>query len=198
MRLPIAMAAVLLLPAAAAAQGVAFGVKGGVNLAGQQVSGTGAPSPSMRIGPIAGGFVTLPLGRRFGLDVEGLYSSKGAKVTALGIETTVQIDYFEVPVLLRVNFGEGSRRYFVAGGIAPAVRLRAKARTPFSGSTEEIDVADEVERFDAGVSGAGGVEAGRFVFDARYTFGFTNADANAPAGSRTRNHALAVTAGVRF
>jgi hypothetical protein len=193
-----AAAMMLVIPATAAAQGFGVGAKGGVSLATQDMSGTDAPSTGMRVGPVAGGFVTLPLVSWLGLQVEGLYESKGAKVSAFGIDTTLQIDYFEVPLLARMTFGEKPRRYFVDGGAVPALRLRATARTPFAGATEDIDVADQVERFDVGVAAGGGMESGRLVFDARYTFGLRNIDADPTAGSRTRNRAFTVTAGFRF
>jgi hypothetical protein len=123
---------------------------------------------------------------------------KGATLDVLGIGSTVKIDYLEVPILARVRLGSGRRHYHVDGGVAPAVRLRARAATAFSGATEELDIADTVERVDLGVAGGGGVVVGAFSIDGRYTFGVRDIDADKSDSSRTKNRALAVTAGYRF
>ena len=92
----------------------------------------------------------------------------------------------------------GTRGYYAVGGATMSVLLRARARTKFSGSTEDVDVADQVERFDFGVTAGGGVEIGRLIIDGRYTFGLTDIDKDTTDASHTKNRALSVTAGVRF
>jgi hypothetical protein len=184
---------------ASLAQDRGLGVKGGVVLATQQITGaTGTPSLTMRVAALAGAFYTLPLGSWLGVQVEGDYVMKGAKLDTLGIKTTEQIDYFEVPVLARVRLGGGNHHYYVAGGAAPAFRVRARASTDFSGSTEEIDIANQVERVDFGIAGGGGAVFGRWDVDARYTFGVRDIDADKTDALHTRNRALAFTAGFRF
>jgi hypothetical protein len=196
--LQLALLLVLMSGSPTFAQDGGIGVKGGVNFATQQLTGTGAPSPTMRIAAVVGGFVTLPLSSWLSVQGEGLYTMKGAKITVSGIESTLQLDYLEVPVLARVRLGSGHRHYYVAGGVAPAFRLRARAATTFSSSTEEIDVADQVERFDLGVVAGGGMQAGALVFDARYTFGIRDIDTDKSDNSHTKNRAVTVTAGFRF
>ncbi len=196
--LPIACLALAAGAAPSLAQDSGFGVKGGVNLANQELTGSGAPSTSMRVAAVAGGFLTLPLGSWLAVQAEGLYTMKGAKVSVSGIDSTLQIDYLEVPLLARVRLGSGHRHYYVAGGVAPAFRVRARAATTFSTSTEELDVSDQVERFDLGVAAGGGMQAGALVIDARYTFGLRDIDTDKTDSSRTKNRTIAVTAGFRF
>ncbi len=191
----LALVAILACATPCLAQDRGLGVKGGVNLASQHTDGSDS-SLDARTGLVAGAFWTLPLTSWLGVQVEGLYSMKGARVNFEGVKSTLQLDYFEVPVLARVPFGGGHRRYFVAGGPSLGLRLRARTRTKFSGATEDIDVADQVERLDVGIAGGGGVELGSLVIDARYTYGLTDIDKDEAA--KTRNRAIAVTAGFRF
>jgi hypothetical protein len=180
-----------------AAQGHPLGVKGGVSIATQQTEINGErTSFDSRVGAVAGAFWTLPLGSRLDLQVEGLYTMKGARLSFRGIESTFALDYIEVPVLVRARFGSGRTRYYAAGGPSTAFRVRARMRTPFNGSVEERDVADQVEEVDFGIAAGGGVEIGRLVVDGRYTFGLTDVDTDTT--SKTRNRAIAVTAGFRF
>ena len=193
----LACAAYLAAAVPALAQGQSIGVKGGVSIATQATTGEGGgPSLDSRIGAVAGGFWTLPLGSWLDLQAEGLYVMKGARLTFSGIESTFALDYLEVPVLARVRAGSGHRRYYAAGGPAFGFRLRARTRTAFSGSTEEIDVADQVEPIDIGIAAGGGMEFGRLIIDGRYSYGLSDIDKD--ASSKTRNRAIAVTAGYRF
>ena len=194
-----ACVAVLTSASSAAAQDGGIGVKGGIVVASQHNSGTdAASSPGSRAGAVAGGFVVLPVASWLSLQAEGLYASKGARSVLLGIASTLQIDYLEIPVLARVRIGGGRLHYYAAGGIAPALRLRARTRTAFSGAVEEIDVADQVERLDLAVAGGGGVVVGRWDVDVRYTYGLRDVDADRTDSITTKNRALAVTAGFRF
>jgi len=187
----------LLAAAPAIAQGQHFGVKGGVSIATQQTDTNGdGTSFDSRVGAIAGGWYTLPLASWLDVQVEGLYTAKGARLDFRGIKSTFVLDYLEVPALARVRFGSGHVRYYAAGGPSTAFRLRAKTRTPFAGSVEETDVADQVEQIDFGIAAGGGVEIGRLIVDGRYTYGLTDIDKD--ASSTTKNRAIAVTAGFRF
>lgn len=171
-----------------------LGVKGGIGIANQYTDG--GPSLDARVGVVAGAFYTLPIVSWLDVQAEGLYTMKGSQLTFQGIASTLALDYFEIPVLARVRFGSGRTRFYVAGGLSPAFRVRAKARTAFSGSTEEFDVSDQIERVDVGVTAGGGAEIGRLIVDARYTHGLSDIDANERA--KTTNRAIALTGGFRF
>ena len=188
--------AVLVCAASVSAQGFGFGVKGGVNLADEVITGDNNPPPlDWRVGIVAGGFVRLPLAPWVGLQAEGLYAQKGAKLDVQGVNSTIQLDYAEIPVLLHVRF---AHRYYVAGGPSMAFAVRAKARSSFSGAATEIDIMDEIKRFDFGVAMGGGVEFGSLVVDGRYTLGLTDIDKDTSDSTKTKNRAISITAGFRF
>ena len=177
------------------AQGLHVGVKGGLNVANNDVSDTEGASFDPRLGIVAGGFVTLPVTSWLDLQAEGLYSEKGSRVQAGGGEAKLILNYFEVPVLGRVRLG---RIFYAAAGPSMAFRLQAKSRVRFSGSTEEVDVSEQVEQFDFGVAMGGGVQLGVLIIDGRYTLGLTDVDKDKTDSSTIKNRAISVTAGFRF
>jgi hypothetical protein len=185
--------------AIANAQGLEFGAKGGVSVATQMTTpaATGA-SYGYRAGLLAGGFVTVPLSSWIDVEADGLYASKGATLTILGLKSTAALDYFDVPVVARVKRGGAHRRYFAEGGASIAVRLRARAKTSFSGSIEDVDVSDQFERLDYGIVAGGGLEMSRLVIDGRYTYGLADVDKDKTDATTTKNSAFSVSVGVRF
>lgn len=177
-----------------------LGVKGGVNLATQKTSGDNAGDDGLTSSPglVAGVFMTFPLGW-IEFQPEALYSVKGAKVDESAFTSKVLIDYLEVPMLARVSRRGGGRLgFYVAGGPYAAFRLRARTRTQFGGATEEIDISEQVERIDFGVTAGGGVEWGPWVFDGRYSHGLKDIDKETGDGIKLTNRAVTITAGFRF
>jgi hypothetical protein len=177
------------------AQGIHFGVKGGLNAADHAVSDAGDASFDSRLGIVVGGFVTLPIASWLDLQAEGLYAEKGSRLKAGGGEVKLIVNYVEIPVLARVRL---ARIFYAAAGPSMAFRTQAKARARFSGSTEETDISEQVEQFDFGVGMGGGLELGPLVIDGRYTLGLTDIDKDKTDSSTMKNRAISVTAGIRF
>ena len=197
MRLPAALAAILLCCSAPAfAEGFQMGVKGGINFADVKFNQSG--TTSARWFPLVGAFAILPPHWGVSLQPEVLYSMKGARLGGKGAPTSLMLDYLEMPMLGRVSMTAFGRRIYVVGGPAFGLRVRARTRAEFSGVTEEIDISDELRRFDLGIAGGGGVELGALVFDARYTFGLTDIDKDKTDGAKARNRVFSLTGGWRF
>jgi hypothetical protein len=198
--LVVACAFGLLFTETAAAQGRSLGVKGGVNLATQRNSGSDDDiALTSRVGLVGGVFVTLPLFGALELQPEGLVTSKGTRLDFAGVKASLVADYAEVPVLVRFSRrGTGTFNYYVAGGPAVAFLLRARSRTEFAGATEEIDISDQVNRFDFGVAMGGGIEIGSIVIDGRYTLGLQDIDKDKSDAVKTTNRAVSLTVGFRF
>jgi hypothetical protein len=198
MRIPASILVVVLCSATSAlAQGVTVGAKGGVNFATVDFAAAGDASKG-RWSPLAGAFVVLPIHWGIALQTEGLYTQKGGRLHGTAVDSSLLLDYFEIPVLARVSMNAfGGKLYFV-GGPCPAFRLRARTRTEFNGATEEIDVASAVKRFDLGVAGGAGMEFGSLVVEGRYTFGLTDVNKDPTDAAPSKNRAISVTAGWRF
>ena len=191
---------ILVCGSPALAQIPGLGVKGGINLATQKTSGEDGGDDGLKSLPalVAGVFMTFPIASWLEFQPEALYSVKGSKFEDEAFVSKVLIDYLEVPMLARVSRRGGRLGYYAAGGPYVALRLRARTRTEFSGATEELDIAEDVERLDFGVSAGGGVEWRSFVFDARYSHGVKDLDADRSDEIKVTNRAITLTAGFRF
>ena len=174
---------------------MSFGAKAGVNYANLSFDGEGSVPTSGRVGLLAGGFVTIPLPGWVTAQAEVIYTVKGASVDIAGIDSHFIVDYVEVPLLARFSI---RRNLYAAVGPSMAFRLSAKTRTAFGGSTEELDLKDDVKDFDLGVVGAFGLEWRRWVFDGRYTHGVSDIDADTTDDVTVRNRVFSFSVGIRF
>ncbi len=201
MRLIATLIALLVVCSSSAfAQGVRKGVRGGVNFTTTKTAGedqSGAVDWQLR--GVFGGFMTWRALSWIELQPEVLYAMKGSKGEEFGIVAKLLLDYIEVPVLARISRGgAGARSWYVVGGPSFGYLLRAKTRADFGSSTEEIDVIDEVERFDFGIVAGGGIEFGRIVVDGRYTHGLSDIDKDTSDDVKVTNRAVSVTVGFKF
>lgn len=187
---------------AAQAQGVAFGVKGGVNFSTIALDdGDEDIEFTSRTGFVGGLFVVWPANARFALQLEGLYSQNGAEFEEAGVEAQLKFDYVQVPVVVRASTARNSSgaAFHVFGGPSLGIRLNAKSAASFEGESFDEDVSEDVEKIDIGVVAGAGAEFGRIVVDGRYTWGLRNLNNNPGQGDPTiKNRAFAVMAGVRF
>jgi hypothetical protein len=88
----------------ASAQDFHLGIEGGANLSSLVGSGAGTgTSNSTKLGIVGGGFLSLNFGPNFAVRPEILYEQKGSQVS--GTTTTTELDYLEVPVLLKFGLG---------------------------------------------------------------------------------------------
>ena len=183
---------------AAAQESVTFGIKGGLNITSANVEAVGFDiSPDSRAGLVAGLFVHYPLREQVGLQIEGLYSQKGAKVDDLGIDVDLRLDYVEIPVLGRFGLraSEDAIVHIVAG---PAFAFKVH---------DSLDVGDffgfdeiDIKPFDAGIAIGGGVTFRNVVVDARYTHGLVNINDEDLLDDflEVKNRAFSVTVGWQF
>ena len=101
----------LLAPAAAGAVSIEKGVKAGVNLASFRGDFADIADPNLKAGFVGGAFVAFGFAPDLAIQVEGLFSMKGAKLPWVRVdlegnpvrpdESSVSLSYLEVPVLLR-------------------------------------------------------------------------------------------------
>ncbi|MFY0654812.1 MAG: PorT family protein [Cyclobacteriaceae bacterium] len=99
-KLGVLAALCLLVVFSSNAQGVGFGLKGGLNMA--KLSGDGLSDPSNRTGMHFGAYVRIKMGG-IGLQPEAYYSMQGTKLSAGTVKETIDANYLNVPVLLRFN-----------------------------------------------------------------------------------------------
>jgi outer membrane protein with beta-barrel domain len=194
----LAVVAVAVMTASsAAAQEMTYGVKGGVNFANLRFDDAEDTSFDDRIGLAAGGYVTIPLAGRLSVQPEVLFSQKGAKFDELGARGRLELDYLDVPVLMRYSFGRW-RGFHVFGGPSIGLKLKARAVAEFAGEEDETDIGDDVETIDFGVAAGAGIEIGRFTIDGRYVLGLSNVNAVEAEQAKIRTRVYAGMVGFRF
>jgi hypothetical protein len=147
------------------AQGVSGGVKLGLNLANQTISAEGMTvSPSFRTSIHAGGYVTVMVSEKFGVQPEILYSGQGAKNGNFSFKA----NYITVPVLLRWNF---TPLFSIHAG--PQMGILMSAKEEFNGESE--DVKDDYKSTDIGIAAGLGIDLPMGLnFGFRFVKGMSN------------------------
>ena len=199
-RVVICLPAVMLLmvPSTVAAQGISYGVKGGINFASLSFDPSEDINTGTRIGIAAGGFVALPLGSRLTIQPEGLFSQKGEKADLDGVVAKLELDYIEVPVLLKYAITQGaSRSFHVFGGPSMAFKVRSRATASFGGTTVETG-EENIKDTDFGVVFGAGMDFGKWSVDGRYTMGLADINNDESDDTKIRTRTISVLAGIRF
>ncbi|MCG8467541.1 MAG: PorT family protein [Gemmatimonadetes bacterium] len=102
----------------AAAQ-VAIGIRGGVNFADVTSEQFEFGRPGGRRAFTGGGFLNISGTARYSLQLELLYSQKGISILGLGGSAVANVDYIDIPILLRVRLRDDHDRvrpYLFGGG----------------------------------------------------------------------------------
>ncbi len=200
-----AAALLLTLPASGRAQGeIDWGVKGGLNMTG--LRGGHGQYDSKR-GVVAGAYGVFEFAPEFGIEIDALFSMKGAKFPVLGRdaggnlvqvgESFLVLDYIEVPILARLNapaYGRLSPHVY----FGPTIAIKVGARAIEQGlSARDLD---NVRSLDSGLAAGASVDlalgAHKLVLDGRFGLGLTNAfDSSQPD---LKNDSFSLMAGVSF
>ncbi len=200
------MMASLLLVAAPAMAETRVGAAGGVSMA--DMSGVDEGFLSSRGGWGASGVVELDLTQNLALASRPSYAQKGTSGPFLGVPgevaTRMDLDYFEIPLLVKVSAGsKGVRPYLIAG---PSLGLRHRAvayNSEFdvyglsTGPETREDIEQDIEpiefSFNAGVGV--GLNVGRTYsfLEGIWSWGLT--DVTKAAGTR-KNTSVQLRVGV--
>ncbi len=178
---------------------LSLGLRGGLNFGNVYTTDAlNALTPDFQYinGPSIAGVLEYGFSDNFAFQTELAYTRKGFKTNVgtdinlfnvplpVGVTAESRFNYFEVPLLAKVKFGdEVVHGYITAGptfGYASSGRLvtRANALIEFKVSDTNINLdAINYERFEVGGSVGAGIgfntSFGELFADARYTHGFT-------------------------
>jgi opacity protein-like surface antigen len=155
-------------------------------------------SAKSQTGFTAGAFYGIRLAGPLHVDIEGLFTTKGAKYDLEDLENRIRLTYLEVPVLARVGvFRAGRTTGYVSGGPSFAFKLKEVQEE----DGEETPRSNDAKKYDVGFAFGGGVSFGRWIVDARYTLGVTDivdVEAQFSGPSTAKNRFFALTAGYRW
>lgn len=167
-----------------------------------------------RVGFNGGIFINKSLVGPFSLQPEAHYSQTGVKYTVSNSSATVSaalnVDYVEIPVLLRMDFGKGSPLHpFIYGGPGGAFRISCDISTITSATTVKTGCAenttstskDPIEKYDVSAIGGAGLSLsglGRsFALSARYSHGLSKITTET-TGAAPKNSVFSVQMAIGF
>jgi hypothetical protein len=182
----LSTAIILLLASAAAhAQHVNIGIKGGFNL--YTISSDNDINYDMKAGFHAGLIGHIHFTKQFALQPEVLYSTEGAKYTFLSINHTLKLNYINVPLMFQYMFNNGFR---LEAGPQAGFLMSAKSET----NNTKADVKNSFKKVDfAAGAGIGYVHTScGWGVDARYNFGLGNINENSSVKSMNQGFQLGV------
>jgi hypothetical protein len=189
------------------AQELAVGLVAGFNFATLGVEDDEGADLDPRTGIGIGAHGYLQLKRELGLVAELRYSQKGAKVAVGEARETRQLDYLELPVLVRYEVpttAAGTVEPHIAGGFALGFEVGCRFHAESGGVTVTVgcdEVGLETKGVDLGFMFQGGfdilVGPGALMLDVAYNFGITNINDVSDEGS-VKNRMLYLTAGYKY
>ncbi len=194
----VAAAFTLLLGTPAMAQSVQGGIKGGVSFSTlnglTEVIDDGAGiDVDQRTNWLVGGFVKVNFGRFVAVQPEVLYVRKGAKAVLTGLVTEsvkFNLDYIDIPVLLRLQTGQDTGFYVLAG---PSFGINVAAESESGSGTE--DISEDINN-DTGLVVGAGFDLAHILIEGRYTQSLTNVSRE--SGPKVKHRAVSILFGVRF
>jgi hypothetical protein len=185
---------------------ISFGVKAGldfsrfsgadVNALAQNASSSPSAELKSKVGFAGGAFLGVGVGGSWAIQPEFLYVMKGTKVDAAQGGGNINLNYFEIPVLLKLNLlpAKSAVNPFVFAGPS----LSFKTGTKFT--SKDVDQNYQARSADYGLVLGTGLDIQKFSLDVRYDLGFQN-PIKAPQGKYTpsvHNGTVLVLVGYRF
>jgi Outer membrane protein beta-barrel domain len=174
------------------AQGISGGLKLGLNLANQTIKSSDmgfTASPSFRPSIHAGGYLTVMLNEKFGIQPEVLYSGQGYKQNG----GTLAMDYITIPVLFRYNFTP-----IFSAHLGPQMGFLMSAKAKYDGADEE-DMKDYFKGSDIGIAGGVNIDLPMGLnFAARFVKGVSNIIEEDSGDLKYKNYNLQLSVGYKL
>lgn len=178
--LMLSLALAALTAGQVAAQSFDLGVEAGANfstLVGSDATTLNSGNAlNSKLGFVGGGYLCLNFGTSFGIRPELLYEQKGAAIS--GTSTTTELDYIEIPVLLK--FGLGTPVFNPSILLGPSFAWNTVAQ----GGGVNIK---GINSSDTGLVGGVELDFSKFLISGRYELGLDNvkSDSNVQNGTFT-------------
>ncbi|MEO6219651.1 MAG: porin family protein [Ginsengibacter sp.] len=198
----------------------AFGVRAGVSYAGVRGDAVdnlnklldftgGAIKPSNTTGFFAGAYASLPLSGNIsvepalyysqkGYELNGALNLKGVDFLGANAKAKLQLQYIDLPVLLKLNFG--GLQLFAGPQFSYLTRADLRTTAGLLGINllnKTTDATAQFNQWDVAVTGGIGYQLTNGVnFIASYDYGLSKMDAN--QNVKSYNNALKVGIGISF
>ena len=153
---------------------------------------TDADDADARIGLAAGAEFEYGVTDMIGVSAGLVYSMQGYKYSEGNVDTTVKLDYLNVPILANVYVAPGLA---VKLGVQPGFKLSSKTKIEGSGVSIEGDSDDDgVKGFDLAIPVGVSYQYQNIVLDARYNWGVTKVFDDGDS----KNSVFQITLGYKF
>lgn len=159
---------------------VSFGLKAGLDFSrfsgadvdtlAQKSSPFTSAELKSKVGFAGGAFLGVGVGGSWALQPELLYVMKGTKVSAASGDSNINLNYFEIPVLLKLNLLPPKSA--VAPFIFAGPSLSFKTGTKFT--SKDVDQNYQARSADYGLVLGAGLDIQKFSLDVRYDLGLQN------------------------
>ncbi len=181
---------------------LSFGIKGGTNIAefSFKDNGTNINQESIN-GFTFGAVLEIGLGGNIFLQPEAVFIQKGSKVQVLTEDNKVNVNYLDIPVLLKMKI-INSNVFNVNLLAGPSFGLALNGEETMGGQTVDVNFGGEdgLKRLDLGINAGGGIAANLGsigVFgDVRYLFGVSNISED--NNREIKNKGLNLSVGLMF
>ncbi len=180
-----------------------FGVKGGLNYSNVYDTQGDEFKADPKLGLVAGGFLSIPIGKYLGVQPEILYSQKGFKATGRALGSTYEFtrttSYIDIPLMIQLK---PSGMVTIMAG--PQYSYLIKQKDVFTNSTASVAQEDEFKNDNIRkniMSFIGGVDLNlnNFVIGARVGWDVqTNNGDGTSSTPRYKNVWYQATLGYRF
>lgn len=206
-RTTLAIVLVLLVSAVPAQAQLApkIGLIGGANLTGLHITDSAGPPTDIyhgQVTPALGATLTSRPFDRFAIRMDLTWMQKGQTIDGgvFGLPASLDLSYFEIPLLAIFDLKRGSIRPYVAAG--PSLGLLLGAYQHYEGDTPDLQFSQDVKEFfnavDFSLSGGVGVawltSRARVFIETRYLHGLSNIEIHPTRTIKTRG--LLIMAGV--
>jgi Outer membrane protein beta-barrel domain len=177
--------AAIMLALTATAQHVNIGIKAGLNIF--TINNNNNAEYDSKAGLNLGLIGHIHLAKQLAFQPEIVYSGQGAKFTTAGVETKINLDYINIPLLLQYMFDNGFR---IQAGPQIGFLVNAKSKT----NGNSTDIKNNLKKVDFGLgAGVGYVHPPTgFGVDARYNLGLSNINDNSSVKSYNRGFQIGV------
>ncbi len=182
---------------------ISLGIKGGVNLSNVYDSEGEDFVADSKLGFAIGGFLSLPLGRYFGIQPEVLFSQKGFKSTGTFLGSTYEMtrtsNFLDVPIYVSFKPVENISILF-----GPQFSYLMKQTDKFEGGTISATQEDEfsndnIEKNIYGLAGGVDFNVDQIVFGLRAGWDVKNNNGDGTSDTpRYKNMWYQATIGYRF
>ena len=153
---------------------------------------TDADDVDARIGLAAGAEFEYGVTDMIGVSAGLVYSMQGYKFSEGNYDTTVKLDYLNVPILANVYVAPGLA---VKLGVQPGFKLSSKVKMEGSGTSIEGESDDDgVKGFDLAIPVGVSYQYQNIVLDARYNWGVTKIMDDVDS----KNSVFQITLGYKF